>query len=149
MRITATYQYYAAMYIDACARRALCKCRLTSFSYAKLYLAHVHVVGRCRCPSEFGPSRQWSRGTNSLADMVRRNLFASVGSPAGPFTHARKRSGPRKQSETCWCQIEATKMSKKTAVIYDEVFRFLSDNNERYVENCTEIRKRLIRRFSE
>ena len=32
---------------------------------------------------------------------------------------------------------------------YDEVFRFLSDKNERYTEGCTEIRKRSIRRFSE
>ena len=33
-----------------------------------------------------------------------------------------------------WCQIEDTKMSKKTVVTYDKVFRFLSDKNERYAE---------------
>ena len=29
---------------------------------------------------------------------VRRNIFASVGYPPGTFTHARRRSGPRKRS---------------------------------------------------
>ena len=45
--------------------------------------------------------------------------------------------------KTPWCQIEVTKMSKKTAVTYDQVFRFLNDKNERYAEGCTEIRKRI------
>ena len=32
---------------------------------------------------------------------------------------------------------------------YDEAFRFLIDKNERYLEGCTEIRKRSIRRLLE
>ena len=41
------------------------------------------------------------------------------------------------------CQVrEVAKVSKKTAVTYDEVFRFLSGRNERYAEGCTETRKR-------
>ena len=63
---------------------------------------------------------------------MRVNCPGSVNSPRPP-----------------WCQIEVTKVSKKTVVTYDEVFRFLRDNNEGYAEGCTDIRKRLIRRFSE
>ena len=49
------------------------------------------------------------------------------------------------------CQVvsEVAKMSKKNAVTYDEVFRFLSNKNKRYAEGCTDTRKRSIRRFAE
>ena len=40
-------------------------------------------------------------------------------------------------------------MSKKNAVTYDEVFKYLSDKKRRYANECTESRKRAIRKFSE
>jgi hypothetical protein len=40
-------------------------------------------------------------------------------------------------------------MSKKNAVTYDEVFKYLRDKKRRYAEECTDSRKRAIRKFSE
>ena len=40
-------------------------------------------------------------------------------------------------------------MSKKNAVIYDEVFKYLSNKKRRYAEECSESRKRAIRKFSD
>ena len=40
-------------------------------------------------------------------------------------------------------------MSKKNAVTYDEIFKYLSDKKRRYANECTESRKRAIRKFSE
>ena len=37
----------------------------------------------------------------------------------------------------------------KNAVTYDEVFRYMSDKTRRYAEECTDSRKRAIRKFSE
>ena len=45
--------------------------------------------------------------------------------------------------------VAIAKMSKKNAVTYDEVFKYLSNKKMRYAEECTESRKRAIRKFSE
>ena len=40
-------------------------------------------------------------------------------------------------------------MSKKNAVTYDEMYKYLSNRKSRYAEECSESRKRAIRKFSE
>lgn len=47
-------------------------------------------------------------------------------------------------------QLLASAMAKsKKPVTYDEVFKYLSNNEEKYAEGCTDNRKRAIRKFSE
>ena len=45
----------------------------------------------------------------------------------------------------CMCSA----MSKQGHVTYSEVFKFLSNNSSKYADECSESRKRAIRRFSE
>ena len=114
---------------------------------------HVHIRIICMCVCT---GRIRHPGIDVFLN-VCQNSFASVDGPPGPFTHVCKLSGPRKQSKRSKrhfaqkqlrCHVrDVMKMSKKTSVTYDKVFKFLSNKNKRYAEGCTEIRKDQFKGF--